>query len=108
MVGHVSTAMPETDVSGLSRQCRAARDRGRDWILAHLDPHGKPVGAETRQCYYRVPWTLAVVGEQERAATVVAWMERHALTSDGDLAEGAARKGFIERSASYPLAIIGM
>jgi hypothetical protein len=107
MIAPVATTT-ETDLRALIVRCRESRDRGRDWILAHLDSDGKPAGAEMRQCYYRVPWTLAAVGEEETAATVLAWIEQHALTPGGDLVEGAPRDAFTTRAASYPLAIIAM
>lgn len=96
-----------TELSQLVTDCRSAQDRGRDWLLTRIEPDGKPVGIETRQCC-RLPWTLAVVGEREAAGATLGWLERRALTPSGDLQEGTAREGFVTSAATYGLAIIAM
>ena len=72
------------------------------WLLEHISPTGEPVGAKERNGWGRVPWALAVAGESEAAARVVAWAERGQLAADGDFAPGPA---FGEgRFGAYPLA----
>lgn len=85
---------------------RAVRDRGVRWLLDHIASDGTPVCADERNGYYRVPWTLAFVGQREAASEVMSWIEREALTRDGDLVPGAAREPWIEACATYPLSII--
>jgi hypothetical protein len=87
-------------------RAREGRDAGTAWLLARIAPDGEPVGARERNGWYRVPWTLAVVGERETAAAVLSWAEREALTADGDLRAGAAQGAFTDRWASYPLALL--
>lgn len=87
-------------------QLRTVQRRGVAWLLAHIRDDGMPAGAEERNGYYRLPWTLAAVGHREVGAAVLSWMERNALTADGDLREGVPRDKFVERSATYPMSII--
>ena len=54
--------------------------------------------------YYRLPWALALIGRRGEAALVLSWIERNALTHDGDLRPGPPRAGFERRWSSYPLA----
>ncbi len=67
---------------------RTVRDRGVRWLLDHIASDGNPVCSEERNGYYRVPWTLAFVGQREAASEVMSWIEREAMTRDGDLAPG--------------------
>jgi hypothetical protein len=43
-------------------RARAARDRGVEWLIAHIGSNGEPVGARERNGWSRVPWALAVCG----------------------------------------------
>jgi hypothetical protein len=81
---------------------RASRDRGVSWILNRLASNGEPVGARERNGWARVPWALAVSGESEAAAAVLAWSERGQLTPDGFFAEGPALGP--GRFPAYPMA----
>lgn len=96
----------------MAAQLEESRQRGADWIVSRIDDDGKPVGAERFNHYYRVPWSLAVAGRVDVAAAVMSWVERNALTDDGDLREGApqtnwnAPNGWTRDAASYPLAIL--
>lgn len=85
---------------------REVRERGRGWLLSKVGEDGEPAAARIRNGYYRMPWTLAVLGEREAAARVMSWIERNALTADGDLREGVPREAFTDRWATYPHALI--
>ncbi|HCF99752.1 MAG TPA: hypothetical protein DEV93_04330 [Chloroflexi bacterium] len=56
----------------------------------------------SNQCYYRVPWTLAVAGARDTAAAVLARVDRNALTESGDLRSGPPSVGNVgtRRAAS--------
>ena len=82
---------------------RAARAKGVDWMLARLDADGRPAGAERFNNYYRLPWSLALSGQRDRAAAVLAWIAHNALDASGDLRAGAPRAPFLGAIASYPL-----
>lgn len=81
---------------------RAARDCGVRWLLDHTASDGKPVGADERNGWGRLPWALAVSGESEAAARVIAWAEREQFGPDGNFAPGAAFGA--GRFGTYPLA----
>ncbi|MDH4565176.1 hypothetical protein E8E95_00560 [Pseudomonas sp. BN414] len=95
-------AVERTDLSDNISRIRASRDRGVRWILDRVDSSGKPVGADERNGWARVPWALAVSGEASAAAQVVAWAERTQLTLDGSFAPGPALG--TGRFLAYPLA----
>ncbi len=89
-------------LEALIGRVRASRDAGVRWLLDHISTVGEPVGAGERNGWGRVPWALAVAGESEAAARVVAWAERGQLAADGNFAAGPA---FGEgRFGAYPLA----
>ncbi len=81
---------------------RAAHDRGVNWLLSHIEATGKPVGADERNGWGRLPWAFAVAGEREAAARVIAWAERGQISADGGFAPGPARGA--GRFGAYPLA----
>jgi len=92
---------PSQDLIERLHRCRAS---ALAWLVPRLGADGRPlVGAD--QCY-RLPFVLALVGERERAAAVLSWLERTVLKPDGDLAPGAMRDRFTHKWASYPLANI--
>lgn len=96
------------DRDGIERaraQLHDARARGVAWLRAHVGRDGEPAGAREVNGYYRLPWTLAFLGERELAAAVLSWIEREALTPGGDL-RPAAREPFVTEWAAYPLALI--
>jgi hypothetical protein len=97
----------KSDESSLA-ELFSARRRAIEWILKRLSDDGKPVGAEERNNYYRVPWALMDAGERGSAAVVLSWIERHALDARGDLREGPPRQSPMYEWASYNLAIIGL
>jgi hypothetical protein len=87
-------------------QLREVRRKGIAWLLGHIGNDGEPAAWRNHNGYYRLPWTLAVAGEREAAARVLTWIERNALTADGDLRPGVPQHPFVSAAATYPLAII--
>lgn len=98
----VDNRFAAADLADAITRARASRDRGVAWLLRHIDPTGKPVGAEKRNGWARVPWALAVSGETDTAAQVVAWAERTQLCGDGNFTAGPAYGS--GRFLAYPLA----
>jgi hypothetical protein len=82
------------------------RARATEWLLAHIDSSGQPAWADEHSGYSRLPWTLAHVGERDAASAVLAFIERHTLTDDGDLQEGPPRDIWVRAGATYPLSMI--
>jgi hypothetical protein len=97
-----------SDEARLLERLRTARGKGVQWLLNHIDDDGRAVGADVRNTYYRLPWTLSLAGEPGVAARVLSWIEREALDATGDLRPGPAQEPNIHRWASYPLAIIAL
>lgn len=84
----------------------AARARGTAYLLRHLGGEGAEHLLRERLFYYRVPWTLALVGETAAAHRLVSWVRQHMLTAEGEFAGAAPRGIFDQRWGSYPLAIL--
>jgi hypothetical protein len=80
-----------------------SRSRAAAWLLDRLSTNGCPLGADSGNSWWRVPWALAVAGEREAAARLLGWVEREALDADADLREGPAR-GSQPASPVYQLA----
>jgi hypothetical protein len=95
-------ALSAADLDAAIARVRAARDRGVRWLLDHTAPDGTPVGADQRNGWGRLPWALAVSGESEAAARVIAWAERGQFGADGNFAPGVAFG--TGRFGTYPLA----
>lgn len=109
----MSVETQSVDVVEMIARLEASRQRGADWIVDRLADDGEPVGADRFNLYYRVPWALAVAGRTDVAARNLAWVERNALTPEGDLKPGAPQTNFNEigwtrDAASYPLAILAI
>jgi hypothetical protein len=90
---------------------QASIARGADWIAARVAEDGEPTGADRLSHWYRVPWSMAVAGRPEVGSRALAWIEREALTPEGDLKAGAPQlnwnqAGWTVDAASYPLAIL--
>lgn len=90
------------DIEAAIIRVKAARDRGVCWLLEHTAPDGCPVGAAERNGWGRLPWALAITGESETAARVIAWADRDQLAPDGNFAPGVAFGA--GRFGAYPLA----
>lgn len=85
-----------------------ARDAGLGWLLTQISTSGNPVGSESVNSWYRLPWTLAGAGRDLEAGRVLSWIERNALTSDGDLTPGAPQSPWTVANAPYPLGNIAI
>lgn len=101
-----NTAMLRSEIERVVLRLNQARDAGVAWLIGRIGDDGEPVGAQKRNQYYRLPWALALCGKREEAAAVLSWVERNALSSEGDLLPGAAREPWSKKDASYPLAIL--
>ena len=93
-------------VEGRLERCRASCRRGTDWLLQFVNEDGSIGPAADDLCYYRVPWTLALVGEIEAATRVLEWIKRHMLTPEGAFEGVTPQGGFEDRYGSYPLACL--
>jgi hypothetical protein len=93
-------------IATAAAQLREVRRKGIAWLLDHIGDDGEPAAWQSRNGYYRLPWTLAVAGEREAAARVLSWIERNALSPEGDLLPGLPRHPFVAAAATYPLTII--
>ncbi|MQA34940.1 hypothetical protein, partial [Modestobacter roseus] len=83
-----TTAWPSTPTpAGLDR-IRAARAEGVRWLTDRVGDDGRPEGAEVANVWWRAPWALCVGGAPDVAAAMMGWVEREALTDDGDLRPG--------------------
>lgn len=105
MTVEAATSPSASDLELAIERLREAQRRGIDWLLGAIGPDGAPP-PDDRNGWYRVPWTLAFVGEREVAARVMSWVEREALTPAGDLVPGAAQQPFVSAWATYPLSIL--
>ena len=76
-----------------AKRLRSTADRAATWLVDRVGDDGKPVGADERNSWWRVPWALAISGHRGTAAALMSWAERTSLTDDGDLVEGVAGGG---------------
>ncbi|MET0370680.1 MAG: hypothetical protein ABW039_04795 [Sphingobium sp.] len=76
--------------------------RASQWLVDRVGSDGAPWGSEIANCWWRVPWALLVAGHVDPAGAVLNWVERNALTSDGDLRDGPFGGG-LEGSPVYQL-----
>jgi hypothetical protein len=106
----VHTTIQRESATSLTSRLREARRKAIEFMLDSIGEDGPlPAGEEhwRLSVYYRLPWTLAVCGETSRAAAVLGWAERNALTETGDLAPDV-RGGYEELNATYPLSNLAM
>jgi hypothetical protein len=93
-----------TTIQSVEARLIASREAGLAWLLSRIGDGGEPADASKGNSWYRLPWTLAVANRREDGAEVLSWIERHALTAEGDLRPGPAQIPWITEEASYPLA----
>lgn len=65
-----------------------ARVNAVSWLVDRIGDDGKPEGADERNSWWRAPWALAAAGATDAAAAMLGWIEREALTDEGDLRGG--------------------
>ena len=64
---------------------RATQRRAVDFLLANMHDDGSIADAARDACYYRVPWALAVTGENAAAQRNLEWIRRNMMTAEGEL-----------------------
>src|SRR5919106_5643789 len=82
-----------TDAEGLSmteeparwNQTMAAARRGAEWLAGRQERDGSLRDAHSLAGYYKVPFALAVTGNNGRAERMLAHVPRRFLRPDGDL-----------------------
>jgi len=86
---------------------KAAREKSVNWFAARIADDGEPAGADIANAWWRAPWALAVAGAPDIAAAMLGWVERNALTDDGDLKPGRFGGGQLHSPVYFlsPLAI---
>ena len=98
--------MHRDELSDKLRTYREVCRRGTDWILEHTNSDGSIGPVDERLYYYRVPWTLVLMGEIAAASRFVDWIDGAMFTSNGAF-EGVSPQGlFDDRYGSYPLACL--
>ena len=85
---------------------RLACRKGTDWLLRWMNADGSVGPVEERLFYYRLPWTLTLMGEITAASRILDWICTHMFTPEGAF-EGLSPQGlFASRYGSYPLACL--
>ncbi len=84
------------------RSYRQAVINATKWLLTQQDPAGpfKPVEYGLATCH-KVPFALALVGQGERAARLVAWIQDQLMDDEGDFSRLYPRAGWTERYYPY-------
>jgi hypothetical protein len=78
-----------------AQQIMAARRKGLEWLLAHLNPDGS-IGPYEKgiACYYRAPWTFAVTGRGREASRLLEWIRINMFSPEGDFAGAYTREDY--------------
>ena len=85
----ITNAQPESaDVGALLARLQDGRTKAVGWITDRIDDSGAPAAADIENAWWRAPWALCVAGAPDAAASMIGWVERTALTEDGDLRPG--------------------
>lgn len=79
---------PTDTTPDLLTRISQARAKGVTWLRDRIADDGRPEGAETANSWWRAPWALCVGGAPEAAAAMMGWVEREALTDEGDFRPG--------------------
>ena len=83
--GEAKASIDHSITNHLTLYCSAQR-KAVAFLLAHVNQDGSIGDAAMDACYYRVPWAFAVAGEPAAAMRMLAWIRKHMLTADGELA----------------------
>jgi hypothetical protein len=67
---------------------RDTRIKAVAWLCDRVAADGTPVASEIGNSWWRAPWALCVGGAPDVAAAMLGWIERNALTDQGDLRDG--------------------
>jgi hypothetical protein len=84
------------------RACR----KGTDWLLSFANPDGSIGPVQKRLFYYRVPWTLALMGEITAASRKLDWIKQHMFSAEGAFEGVSPQDVFDALYGSYPLACL--
>jgi hypothetical protein len=85
------------------RSYRQATINATRWLLSQQQRDGsfKPAELGLATCH-KVPYALAVMGEEERAGRLCAWIVDQLMDDDGDFTKLYPRCGLLERYYHYP------
>ena len=98
--------MMDFDTENRLRHYRLSCQRGVKWLLSQMDESGAIGPVNSRLYYYRVPWTMALLGEVDAANQSLDWIRDNMLSENGCF-EGVSPQGvYQERYGSYPLACL--
>jgi hypothetical protein len=64
---------------------RAARQKGLEWLLGHVNADGSIGDPSEGFHFYRAPWTFAVTGETAAASAMCGWIRNNMLQPDGTI-----------------------
>jgi hypothetical protein len=98
--------MSSYDIESKLAAYRHACRKGTDWILHYTNANGSIGPVEERLFYYRLPWTLALMGEITAASRVLDWIQRHMFSPQGAFEGVSPQEGFESRYGSYPIACL--
>jgi hypothetical protein len=76
------------NLEDLLARLKGARLSAVSWITDRIADDGRPAGADVTNAWWRAPWALAVGGDSSAASALMGWIEREALTDEGDLRAG--------------------
>lgn len=81
---------------------RQAVISGTKWLMSQQEPDGsfRPVDHGLATCH-KVPYALALMGEEERAARLCAWVADHLMDDEGDFTRLYPRLGLLSRYYEY-------
>ena len=98
--------MPGYDIEKKLASYRQACRRGTDWLLDRANADGSIGPVEDRLYYYRVPWTLAMMGQITAASRKLDWIKQSMFSPEGAF-EGVSPQGVFDTIyGSYPLACL--
>jgi len=95
-----------TDMRRRLVRYRTAQRKAVDFLLAHVNDDGSIGEPAAAAFYYRVPWTLAVVGESAAAMRSLTWMQQHMLTAEGEVAPAVVPPNWHRSANTYPEACV--
>ena len=85
---------------------REVSRRGTDWLLELANDDGTIGPVHERLYYYRIPWTLALMGEVAAGSRLLDWIARHMFSPEGAFTGVSPQGVFGSRYGSYPLACL--
>ncbi|MCD6352092.1 MAG: glycoside hydrolase family 9 protein [Armatimonadetes bacterium] len=85
------------------RSYRVATINGTKWLMTQQERDGsfKPVEHGLATCH-KLPYALALMGEEERAARLCSWLVDHMMDEEGDFTRLYPRSNLMELFYNYP------